>query len=70
MELGEKELSHLRDTIQKGVSNEKDLVWIMAFKVYNQNNRPLSMGCRPCYSKVFQYINTINNGHKVNRTQL
>lgn len=31
-------------------------LWKKAFKIYNKSNKPLSMGCPPCYWKVLKFI--------------
>lgn len=31
-------------------------LWKKAFNIYNKHNKPLSIGCPPCYWKVIKFI--------------
>ncbi len=52
------ELSKL-DLSVTGINNAmmgKDEYWKEAFELYNEGNDRLSMRCRPCYYKVYQFL--------------
>jgi hypothetical protein len=56
------DLDMLKQTLSfnlNDLSNNK--TWQMAFSEYNSDKKdqlfkPLSMGCRPCYYKVYSYL--------------
>ena len=51
------EIVHLEQTV--GQRLRHDPTWIKAFQFYNKANKPLTMGCRPCYGKVLHFIKNI-----------
>lgn len=41
------------------ISRTPLISWIILFNYYNENHpgeRPLGMGCRPCYTKVREFV--------------
>ena len=60
----ELELQFLINTINSS-HNYKDAIWTKAFTIYNaENERKLSMFCKPCYQKVLSYLITKNTNFK------
>jgi len=58
MQLRPVELHALEKTIEVSpIKLHTDPVWRKAFEIYNeQNDKKLSMSCRPCYMKVYKYF--------------
>jgi hypothetical protein len=55
------ELIHLKATLPKGVENRLDPVWTRAFAHHNSaTNQQLGMICRPCYEKVYNFIDFVS----------
>lgn len=55
------ELLHLKATLPKGIGNHADPVWIRAFAHHNSaTNQQLQLTCRPCYEKVYNFIDFIS----------
>lgn len=54
------ELGHLYGTVAGSMRvNREDSIWIKAFEEYDQDHplqRPLSVDCRNCYTKVLYYL--------------
>jgi len=52
----DEEINYLKSTIRHQDSRFNP-VWKRAFDYYNtRNEKPLSMGCFPCYPKVYHFI--------------
>ena len=62
-----KKISEKGVTVQafRSAMTYKPKEWQILFSLYNQFNKPLGMGCFPCYGKVYQFVSKVikDNGH-------
>jgi len=55
------DLDKLHKSLPEGMrQNMNNPLWKQAFQEYNEapenKSRPLGMGCRPCYAKVYYFL--------------